>query len=260
MPRQSVANNQKLGQKIKQRRLELKLTIEEAASRAKVGTKTWSRYEAGEPIRKDKYNGVCRALDWARIDEDNEDEGKEIFNLDEYKGHEAWSPYLADNFGNIAAASFALGSDILLDRIKEDLDELSSMPKGTHVGQLELSWMQMDLPPQFLTRYDYEFLYHLKCILLSLRTHAKNGLRVIAHSVAEEILLYLIMDNSRILIDDMIFSDDDIKRICGRWEDWVFDIFDDMDVVTCLYSDWYLTEDHVYHFIHWFENRFYSDL
>ena len=35
-----------LGSKIKQRRNELGLTIEEAASKAGVGTKTWSRYES----------------------------------------------------------------------------------------------------------------------------------------------------------------------------------------------------------------------
>ena len=199
-------------------------------------------------------------MDWAKIDEDNEDEGKTFFNLDEYKKHEAWSSYLADQFGNIAAASFAVGSDILLDRINEDLEGLASMPKGSHVGQLEFSWMQIDLPPQFLTRYDYEFLYHLKCILIRLRKQAKKGFQIIANSVAEGILLYLVMDNSRILIDDMIFTDEDIKKICGTWEDWVFDLFDDMDVVTCLYSNWYLTEDHIYHFKYWFDNQFYTDL
>ena len=54
--------------------------------------------------------------------------------------------------------------------------------------------------------------------------------------------------------------DEDIKKICGTWEDWVFDLFDDMDVVTCLYSNWYLTEDHIYHFKYWFDNQFYTDL
>ena len=43
-----------LGNKIRGRRNELSLTIEEAAKKAGVGTKTWSRYELGESIRKDK--------------------------------------------------------------------------------------------------------------------------------------------------------------------------------------------------------------
>ena len=37
-----------LGNKIRGRRNELSLTIEEAAKKAGVGTKTWSRYELGE--------------------------------------------------------------------------------------------------------------------------------------------------------------------------------------------------------------------
>ena len=43
------------------------LTIEEAASRAGVGTKTWCRYEAGESIRSDKCKGVCKALNWLSL-------------------------------------------------------------------------------------------------------------------------------------------------------------------------------------------------
>ena len=51
------------------------LTIEEAASRAGVGTKTWSRYEAGESIRVDKSKGICRALNWRAFpDEESEDD------------------------------------------------------------------------------------------------------------------------------------------------------------------------------------------
>jgi len=44
----------------KHRRSMLNLTIEEAASKAGVGTKTWSRYEAGGSIRKDKSKGICK--------------------------------------------------------------------------------------------------------------------------------------------------------------------------------------------------------
>jgi len=40
------------------------------------------------------------------------------------------------------------------------------------------------------------------------------------------------------------------------WDEWVFDLFEDMDVVTCLYSDDYLTSDHIYHFDHWSEYQF----
>lgn len=64
MAQKIVQGNEALAGKIKFRRNELGLTIEEAASRAGVGTKTWSRYEAGESIRRDKCKGICKALNW----------------------------------------------------------------------------------------------------------------------------------------------------------------------------------------------------
>ena len=42
-------------------------------------------------------------------------------------------------------------------------------------------------------------------------------------------------------------------------EDWVFNMFDDMDIITFLYSDEYLTEDHPFHFKHWCDQQFYMD-
>ena len=36
-----------------------------------------------------------------------------------------------------------------------------------------------------------------------------------------------------------------------EWDSWAFDLFDDMDSVTFLYSYHYLTEDSPYHFSHW---------
>ena len=54
MAPKTILSNEDLGKKIKVRRNELRLTIEEAASRAGVGVKTWCRYESGGSIRKDK--------------------------------------------------------------------------------------------------------------------------------------------------------------------------------------------------------------
>lgn len=42
-----IKGSAELGRKIRSRRNELGLTIEDAASKAGVGTKTWSRYESG---------------------------------------------------------------------------------------------------------------------------------------------------------------------------------------------------------------------
>ena len=54
MAQKTIQGSKTLASQIKSRRNELGLTIEESASRAGVGTKTWCRYEAGESIRKDK--------------------------------------------------------------------------------------------------------------------------------------------------------------------------------------------------------------
>lgn len=64
MAQRTIKGNEILARQIKSRRGELGLTIEEAVSRAGVGTKTWCRYEAGESIRRDKCKGICKALNW----------------------------------------------------------------------------------------------------------------------------------------------------------------------------------------------------
>ena len=165
MAQKTIPGNKFLAMQIKLRRNELGLTIEEAASRAGVGTKTWSRYEAGESIRRDKSKGICKALNWYSLP-DQDEENSEQISVEEYKNHEAWSQFLNSEFGIRAAISFAAGSDILLDHIKEDMAELASMPVGTHIGQLDLSWLNGSLPEQFLMQYNYEFLYQMKSTLL----------------------------------------------------------------------------------------------
>ena len=160
MAQQTIQGSESLAKKLKHRRKELGLTIEEAASRAGVGTKTWSRYEAGESIRKDKCRGVCRAMNWNTLP-DTEKENIERFSIEEYKKHGAWSEFLEKAFSETAALSFAVGSDILLDHIQEDMNRLSSMPAGSHIGQIDISWLKEDLPEQFLMKYDYEFLFQM---------------------------------------------------------------------------------------------------
>lgn len=96
MAPKTIQGSEALAKQIRSRRNELGLTIEEAASRASVGTKTWSRYEAGESIRKDKWKGICRALNWNNFPEQEEEQG--IF-VQKYKGHKAWSEFLEENFG-----------------------------------------------------------------------------------------------------------------------------------------------------------------
>lgn len=247
MAQKSISSNIELAEKIRKRRNELKLTIEEAAKRAGVGTKTWSRYEAGEAIRQDKYKGVCKALNLMQLPIENDEEIK--FNLEEYGKHEAWSKYLEENFGEIAALSFAIGSDILLDYIKEDLNELSRQPKGTHIGQLGTSFLEGVLPEQFLMNYDYEFLYAMKSELIRLRNIAKFGKEIIANSVLDELILVLAAEESEFLIEN-----NPNLKVDLQWQDWVYEIFDDADIDMYLFSDEYLTANNIYHFSHWLEH------
>lgn len=249
MAQRTVQGSSTLAESIRTRRNELGLTIEEAALKAGVGTKTWSRYESGESIRLDKCKGICKALNWVRLPEAEENKDDPL-DLDQYQTHEALSKYLMDTFGKTAAISFAIGSDILLDNIDEDMRELSRMPKKTHVGQIGVSLLVDSMPPQFLMEYDYNFLYILRSKVINLRELAHMGGQIIAHSVLDELTLYLIVEESKGMLESDGRLDDD-------WAEWIFDVFNDMDLITFLYSDQYLSDSHPYHFSRWAEDQFY---
>lgn len=257
MSQKVIQGTPKLSERIRNRRQELGLTIEEAASKAEVGIKTWCRYENGESIRRDKAKGICKALNW-RILPDDVAKDELDFDINEYKNRYAWSTHICDCYGEAAAISFVIGSDILLDYLEEDLQELSALPKGTHVGQLVSSWVKDIMPGQFLMRYDYELLYCLKTTVVKLREMAHYGLPFKAHSVMEELVIYLFVEESKFLMESMT-SDMEAYGIedLDTWQDWIFDFFEDMDVVTCLYSEIYLTCNDIYHFDHWKEKQFY---
>lgn len=256
MARKSIQSNENLAKRIRQRRKELGLTIEEAASKAGVGTKTWCRYEAGESIRSDKCKGICQALNWLAITEHDADNR---FSIDEYRTHVAWSSFLEKAFGAGAAFSFATGSDILLDHIKNDIQELSSLPDGTHIGQINVSWLQGSLPEQFLMHYNYDFLFRMKCILSQMRLRAKHGGSMAAHSVMEELIIYLCSEEAGALMELNADDGDGGEKELETSSEWVFDLFGDMDIITCLYCDMYLDPSHMYHFSHWFDHQFYND-
>lgn len=258
MSQQTIKGTPKLAEAIRNRRKELGLTIEDAAIKAGVGTKTWCRYEAGEAIRRDKSKGLCKALNWHVLPGTPDDNNVE-FNLEDYKKHTAWSNYICDRFGEAAAVSFVIGSDLVLDYLEEDLNELSQMPRGTHVGQLPVSAMKDILPEQFLMQYDYEFIYHLKITVERLRETARHSNYFQAHSVMQELAIYLFVEESKFLMECMIPEMEDLG-VSGMdmWDEWVFDLFEDMDIVTCLYSDDYLIPDHIYHFDHWAEYQFHT--
>ena len=258
MSSRAIKGSEELAKSIRLRRNELNLTIEEAALKADVGTKTWSRYESGNSIRKDKAMGVCKALNWYSLPEDKGARANDTFNLNKYMEHKAWSSYLADVFGKPAAISFVIGSDILLDNLRQDMGELSSMPKGAHLGEINPSWLEPELPQQFLMRYNYDFLYFLQAKVAYFQNIAAMGNKIIAHSVIEELTLYLIMQESQFFMESMGISiESDDMDFYDNWDSWVFDIFDDMDIVTFLYSNQYLDSSHPYHFEHWLDKQFY---
>ena len=190
--------------------------------------------------------------------------------------NEAWSPYLAEVFGKKVAIAFVIGSEILLDRLDEDIRGISSLPKGSHIGELDASWISSSLPPQFLMRYDYDFLYALRKTIIKFRKAAPVVDIIQAHSVMEELALFLIQQEGISFFeicteyeynesekednDEDNYDDDDYVGDYDFDYEWAFDIFDDMDIVTCFYSDWYLLDsEHSYHFDHWFEEQFYMD-
>jgi len=108
-------------------------------------------------------------------------------------------------------------------------------------------------------KYDYDFLYALRNTVLKFRMRAPHADPMVAHSVIEELVLYLIVEESRFLMENMeheINGENDTYEY-ANWDGWIFDIFDDMDIVTFLYSDWLLVQDETYHFSHWFEEQFY---
>lgn len=258
MPKQSIKGTLGTAETIKRRRQELGLTIEEAASRAGVSIKTWYRYEAGESIRVDKYKGVCVALNLRSFPIDDTD-NTSTFNLEYYNHHSVWSKHIYNHFGCVAAVSFVIGYDFLIDCLNDDMEQLSTMPKESHIGQIYTSMLKDLMPEQFLARYDYEFLFCMKMALLRLGRIANKSDNIVAHSVLDELLLYLIVEMSDFLIETMIPEIEACGiEVDGNWKDWIFDLFDDIDIITYLYSDlMFLTNDHTYHFENWLEKQFY---
>jgi len=68
------------------------------------------------------------------------------------------------------------------------------------------------------------------------------------------------MEESKFLMESIIpYLQPANKNAYYNWESWPFDLFADMDIVTFLYSDYYLEQNHPYHFEHWREEQFYCN-
>ena len=119
------------------------------------------------------------------------------------------------------------------------------------------------MPQQFIMRYDYEFIWAMRQTLIKYRSIAPNTSSMIAHSVIDELVLYLVMEESMDLMENMKFifdPDNDEDEYFSRSK-WAFDIFDDMDIVTYLYADLFpLAPDSPYHFSNWFKQQFFDEM
>ena len=202
---------------------------------------------------------------------------KEEINLSEYKESKGWSTFLETNFGTLSAILFAAGSDLLLDALEHEMHELSRMPIRSHVGQINSSVLKDNLPQQFMTRYDYDFLYKFRSELIDMRMRVMDGLSIIAHSVAQELIIYISNEMGKVTIE----SDENVKKIIAENgsfydnlssdieneeldkkklynEDWVFDLFGDADVLSELYSGRAVAKGNSYHIKHWFDEQFFA--
>ena len=257
MPPRTVVSSKSIGQAIKSRRVELGYTIEEAASRAGVGSKTWARYEAGSSIRADKLPSILKTLKWNRLPDSDGDPEIEDAIAEVNSSHEAWSPYLAESFGKMTAIVFALGYDLIMDYIRSDLRELASMPAGTHIGQLDSSWLAYALPSQFLMRYDYEFMYALERAVHMLQVQAHHGRAIVPHTVLDEIAVHLIETEGLSFLElgglQGLYDDECPEGIAGE-------LCGDIDMQTFLYSSLsHVEPGDPYHFDHWNKRQFWTE-
>ena len=65
---------------------------------------------------------------------------------------------------------------------------------------------------------------------------------------------------SRFLMEEMEFDfgTDNNENEYTDWDEWIYELYDDMDLITFLYSDLLiLTPDDTYHFDNWFKQQFY---
>ena len=257
MPPRTRMGSTELGATIRDRRTALGLSIEEVALKAGIGTKTWSRYEAGSAIREDKVRGLCKALGWAQLPEANADSHPVEDDWLQRVGteHSAWSRALEENFGRACAVTFAVSSDLLSDQAADDLAALARERRGTHVGELGASWLDGTLPLQFVPQYDYNFVYALHAAVDTLRTRFTRG-SLVAISVMEELALYLILSNADMYadMDQALFAED------NDWREWLAEILADLDIEFFLFgSGALLIPAHAYHFDHWLEPQFNSE-
>lgn len=187
MPPKTIELTVEQAASIRARREERGLTIEAAARAGGVGSETWRRWEGGSAVRLDKLPGLLKVLRISTLDQlmESKAEGSRI----DLRGDVAKLPASLRDLGEIAAV-FMAGLEILSDSVNNDIEELATMPRGSHVGQLSISMLLEHLPDRWTTRYDHEFCWRLKSSLSGMRDRIRVMPEpVIARTPADDLIV-----------------------------------------------------------------------
>lgn len=257
----SQEGSRELGAALRSRRLELGLTIEGIARAAGVGSETWRRYEAGASIRADKVSGVCRALRWRALPTSTRSDEMladgDWLDFPKTSFDDSYSTWLESEFGRACAHTFASGCDILRDQLTDELTELAQHPRGTHVGMTG-SWLDGMLPPRWIPRYDYEFVFQLRCVVETLRlrlVHPElHDPFPLTMTVAEDLALHLLLEAG------FTSAESAGSSAADEWQEWEYELNgEDDEVIPALFCEDALVQPGSrFHFDRWFEVSHYG--
>lgn len=196
------------------------------------------------------------------------------------RGSSVWSTTLAEEYGELAAFTMALGMDVLFDDIKETIEILAKAPTGATCYDYEddLPWDCYSIPEAFGRFYTVDFFRQLLKVIESIRECLITNGELVAHSVAEEMCIFLAVQHAWGVLSlekvpqslfkigcyeqDVIAETPELatdrSEPIGKDEavDWVFDLFDDSDLLL-LYK---LKSKDVDGVAYWFEKRFWMDI
>lgn len=160
------------GELIRKRREELGLSVTDMSKKCGVAEKTWYRYESGEPIRADKVDRVLAALRWKMFPTSERSMFDSVMSIDESSW--AYSPWIAECEGEFWAKAVAWAFIVVLDSIRMAVSDLSTMPAGSHVGQVLFENVDF-MPERYLTRYDHEFMCRMCDAVKTMALQMKKG-------------------------------------------------------------------------------------
>lgn len=270
-----------LGQKIRERREELGHTINEISNQADISVSSWNRYEAGGDIRKDKIAGLCKALRWVRLPNSINPTGtiEENINEEDEPAILVYKPVLISRYSGTGGevdslpicAGLLTGLEFLKDVLDEALDDLSEEPRGTHIGMID-TIISYRMPEQFLTEYDYEFIYGMRAKVLSMLRAIDYNKEIEINTVMDDIILDVAFDLCETWFDnDFVIkenSSDGKEVFDSRKEHYDFDCYredvdlfledygDDCLIDFVLYDDEIcIPKDSPFHVSHWFDVR-----